>query len=144
MQSHGKNYTVILPPPAMKRPYSYSSRAHTGRGAGGGGGSISGCFCSLRKRLLILCAVILLKTVNACVHRYEQRFLQGAFGQVTYELIFLNVQESMYGTYTCHIVNRHEQDEGTGSNSITLAGEHFKSITQCDYVACATGGSGMV
>lgn len=48
---------------------------------------------------------------------YAAGFLQGAFGQVTYELIFFSVQESQYGTYTCHIVNQ----IGIGSNSITLA-----------------------
>jgi len=59
-----------------------------------------------------------------CFYRYEEKFLQGAFGQVTYELIFLNVQESLYGTYSCHIVN----SKGTGTASITLESEHFKSI----------------
>jgi len=48
-----------------------------------------------------------------------EKFLQGAFGQVTYELIFFNVQESLYGTYKCHLVNQF----GTGTSLITLAGK---------------------
>jgi len=55
------------------------------------------------------------------VFRYEVRFLQGAFGQVTYELIFFSVQESLYGTYTCHITNLLD----TGSTEITLESKHF-------------------
>ena len=56
---------------------------------------------------------------NDCVCRYMEKFLQGAFGQVTYELIFFNVQESLYGTYKCHLVNQF----GTGTSLITLAGK---------------------
>jgi len=61
---------------------------------------------------------------DCCADRYEERFLIGAFGQVTYELIFFDVQKELYGTYVCHIVN----NEGTGSKSITLAGKQFSLI----------------
>jgi len=57
------------------------------------------------------------KMACVCVCRYEERFLQGAFGQVTYELIFFSVQESLYGEYTCNIVN----NLGIGQHAITLA-----------------------
>jgi len=43
---------------------------------------------------------------------------------VTYELILLDVQESLYGTYTCHIVNM----KGTGMNSITLESESATEV----------------
>ena len=59
-----------------------------------------------------------------CVYRFEERFLQGAFGQVTYELIFLDVQESSYGTYACNVVN----EQGTGFAEITLESKQYKSI----------------
>jgi len=71
--------------------------------------------------------MILIRRI-CCAHRYQERFLQGAFGQVTYELIFFDVQQELYGTYTCHIMN----NEGTGSNSITLVGKQFKLITHMD------------
>jgi len=60
------------------------------------------------------------------VDRYEQRFLQGAFGQVTYELIFLNVQESSYGKYVCNLRN----SKGDGTNEIILESKQFQSIVQ--------------
>ena len=56
-------------------------------------------------------------TDNYCVCRYMEKFLQGAFGQVTYELIFFSVQESHYGTYKCHIAN----SKGYGVHQIRLA-----------------------
>jgi len=55
-----------------------------------------------------------------------EKFLQGAFGQVTYELIFFDVQESHYGTYKCNIENA----EGGGYTEITLASKQFKSSCQ--------------
>jgi len=55
-----------------------------------------------------------------------EKFLQGAFGQVTYELIFFSVQESHYGTYKCHIAN----SKGYGVHQIRLASK-WKLLDYC-------------
>jgi len=48
---------------------------------------------------------------------YDVRFVQGAFGRVTYELIIYNVQESNFGVYMCRMKN----SMGVTTQQITLA-----------------------
>lgn len=70
---------------------------------------------------------------------YLEKFLQGAFGQVTYELIFRDVQESHYGTYMCNIFNA----VGFGQTEITLAktDEPQKSIKLGRIISAASAQS---
>ena len=51
--------------------------------------------------------------------RFNVHSVEGAFGQLTYELIINGVQKEDYGAYTCKIKNK----EGTSTRQIILKGE---------------------
>lgn len=55
-------------------------------------------------------------TISTSSGRYKVHEVQGAFGQLTYELIINGVEQEDYGTWTCNIKNT----EGTESKDIEL------------------------
>jgi len=55
-------------------------------------------------------------TYTTSSNGYDVRFVQGAFGRVTYELIIYNVQEANYGIYLCRMKN----NKGVTTKQIAL------------------------
>jgi limbic system-associated membrane protein len=56
-------------------------------------------------------------TFSVSSEGYDVRYVQGAFGRVTYELIIFSVQDSNYGNYVCRFKN----SVGVTTRTITLA-----------------------
>ena len=73
------------------------------------------------------CAFLLrIYVAHTCIwlhFRFNVHSVEGAFGQLTYELIINGVQKEDYGTYTCKIKNK----EGTSTKKIILKGESLSN-----------------